>query len=407
MKKKSEKQKLFTVPYIIAFLIYTLVFLVHYSLVSIIPLILSEKMSASPSQVGTVLGLSSVGILFIRPILGYVLDRWAKKKILFVSLLFLGFSYILLIFAKTLLTFLIFRLIQIILFAAASTALITIATDLILDERKGEGLSYFTTASTLALGIGPVLGIALYNSKLLYLPYLVSGIGAFICVFFIKLLRFSDSPGIHYKKITLKSLFDSRVLAISCIIAFGYMGALSLLSFGTLYLTEINKPTSSISFVFTCFAFGILLFRILTAKLIDKGSPKNYGVLSMSLLALGLFITGIFKTYYCFYIGAFLVGGGVGILLPMGLSMAIDITSIRRRGLCTGLIYSGIDIGASLGPVLFGYLREYFNNYSSAFIIFSLVEIIAIFLFRFLVFPIYLKKKNTKYEATYADNSQI
>jgi len=388
----TEKPKLFSTSYIIAFITSTMVFMSNFLLVSLIPLHLSEKMGTSRSEIGTVLGLSSVGILILRPTMGFVLDKWGRKNFLSLSLFLLGFANLSFLFARTPMAILLLRIFQIIPFAASSTALTTIASDVIPIERRGEGLSIFTSASTLALAIGPAVGIALYKGAWYGTPFVVSAIGGFLCFIFsfaIKIPKLKQ-PNLKFK---FKSLFDRHVLVISAFVALGYMGIVGLISYGTLYASEINLPHSKVSFAITLFSFGLISLRLLTAKVMDRDGPFKSGILSMVMFSLGLGIIGIIRNSTGLYIGSFIMGGGVGILLPIGLAMAMDLVNPAKKGVCTGLIYSGIDIANSLGAMLFGYFGEIFQSFGATFLLFSIIELLGVFLFIFLIYPYYKKEK--------------
>lgn len=393
MTLAKEKPTLFTTSYIIAYLTSTMVFMSNYLLISIIPLHLSVRMGISPSGIGTILGLSTIGILILRPTMGFILDRWGRKKFLSLSLFFLGFANLSFLLARTPMAVLLIRIIQIIPFAASSTALTTIASDLIPVDRRSEGLSYFTSASTLALAIGPAVGIALYNGHWYGLPFVISAIGGILCFLLSFAIKIPKQERFT-QKIKIKSLFDKRVLVISAFVALGYMGMVGLISYGTLYASEINQPHNKVSFAITLFSFGLVALRLLTAKVMDRDGPFKSGILSMVLFSLGLGIIGMIRNLNGLYTGSFIMGGGVGILLPTGLAMAMNLVNPSKKGICTGLVYSGIDIAHSVGAMLFGYFGEIFQSFGATFFIFSIIELFVLFLFIFLIYPYYQKEKN-------------
>lgn len=349
-------------------------------------------MGISPSGIGTILGLSSLGILILRPTMGFILDKWGRKRFLSLSLFFLGFANLSFLFARTPTAVLLFRMIQIIPFAASSTALTTIASDLIPIERRGEGLSYFTSASTLALAIGPAVGIALYNGNWYGLPFVISAIGGILCFLFSFAIKFPKQEPFTLK-FKIQSLFDRRVLVISAFVALGYMGMVGLINYGSLYATEINQPHNKVSFAITLFSFGLVTLRLLTAKVMDKDGPFKSGILSMVLFSSGLGIIGLTRNLTGLYIGSFIMGGGVGILLPTGLAMAMNLVNPSKKGICTGLVYSGVDIAGSLGAMLFGYFGENLQSFGATFLMFSIIELLVLFLFIFLIYPYYQKEK--------------
>jgi MFS family permease len=400
---KNSKSRLFTSSYIISFLIAILSFCTNSIFMTVIPLVLSQRMGASKSEIGTVLGFSSIGIIIVRPLLGYALDRWGRRKILFISLFFMPIISLCYFFAKTPAAIFLVRIFQIIPYAASTTALVTIASDIVPDDRRGEGISYFTTCSTLSLAIGPAVGIALFNTNWYGWPFIVSGIlgiTCFICSFLIKI------PKINLVKIplSLRSIFDKRVLLVASVGGIAFMGAAGMYSYSTLYAKEIGLKAGNVSLAFTLFAVSLLLTRVLTSKTMDKKGPKLSGALSLSLFSAGLGIMGLWRSLPGFLVGAFILGGGMGIILPTALSMAIGLVPPHRRGICNGLVYTCVDVGSSSGAFLFGVTADLFHKYSSSYILFAVIEFLAIFLFLFVISPYYFREK-AKVDLLQAENS--
>lgn len=386
------KPKLFTSSFIIAFITSISIWLANYIIVTIIPLILSEKMQATRSEIGSILGLSSLGILFLRPIMGYIIDKLGKRLLLSCALCLLFLTNLSYVIAQSPHHILIIRILQIISFSTSSTAMTTIALDIIPENRRGEGLNYFTSASTLALALGPSLGISLFHSNFPESTFIISSLGILLCFcfsFFIKIPKKDYST----KLPPINSMFDKRILVISIIVAIGYMSTVSLTSYSTLYALELKIPQEKAALAITFFSFGIISTRIITARMIDNKGPKFSGLLSTSLFTLSLLILGTSHSITTLCLGGFLLGCGAGITLPMGLAMANALANPINRGTCTGLIYTGVDIGHSLGSALFGYLGDFYNNFGIGYLILSFINLISIIFFRFFVYPYFVKSK--------------
>lgn len=388
----QKKPRLFTPSFIISFCIATFGFFANTILMTAVPLVLSQRMTATKSEIGLVLGFSTIGIIVIRPFLGYLLDKLGRKVILFISLGLGAVVNFLFLLAKTPFDILLVRIIQIIPFAASETALTTIATDIVPLDRRGEGLSYFTTCSTLAIAIGPGIGIALYHSSWYGWPFVLSGIIgiiSFVLGFLIKI------PNIKLTKtkFSFPAVFDKRVLGVAIVGGIAFLGAAGMYSYSTLYGAEIGLKSENVSIAFTIFAISLLGTRLLTSKTMDRKGPTLSGALSLSMFGAGLAIMGLWRELPGFLLGACVLGGGMGIILPTALSMALELVPPNRRGVCNGLVYAGSDIGGSLGAYLMGATADIFHKYSSAYILFAGIEFLAVILFLFVTIPSYYREK--------------
>lgn len=67
--------------YLIAFAITVLVWSSYKLTEAVIPLLLSDQMSVSPSEIGMILGLSSISAILTRPLAGYAIDKFGRRHI--------------------------------------------------------------------------------------------------------------------------------------------------------------------------------------------------------------------------------------------------------------------------------------------------------------------------------------
>jgi MFS family permease len=349
-------------------------------------------MGASRSEIGLILGISTTSMLFSRPLVGFALDKWGRKRILMLSLVLLSFISFAYLSAKTPIAVFIIRFLQMIPFAAAITTLTTIASDLIPNERRGEGLSIFTGGSTIALAIGPGVGITLFNGKWYGLPFLLAGILGIVSFSFSFLIKEPKFIPVD-STLSIKSLFDKRVAMIALVAAICYMGFPGLMSYSTLFAKEVGIPIVYVSYVFLVYGLSELVTRLLTAKALDKKNPKIMGVVSLVFFLLSLSIIGAWRSLLGLMLGALLLGFGSGITFPTLLLMAMDMAP-HKKGVSSALLYAGLDVGTSLGALLFGVFGDLLNSYGNTYLIFAFIEVIAILCFRFVTYPYYRKEKD-------------
>jgi predicted MFS family arabinose efflux permease len=384
--KPKNNTKLINKDFVIAFIIQVLIVTCLTLMTTVVPLWMSSKFNSDTADIGFVVGLSGISTIIARPFMGFLLDRWGRKKILYISTFIFGIINFLYIFSTSSTMVLLIRFIQLVPFAASTTAIVTIATDIIPEDKRGEGLSYFTTSTTLPLAIGPSLGYALYKIEWM-MPFILSGcvgILCFVASFFLKVPKHEVST----EQYSFKSLFEKKVLIIALISALAYMALPGIFSFVTLYGQKLNINLDHIGNVYTSYAATLLLSRLIGAKIIDKKDPKISGVIALLLLAFGLILIGFSRHLFGLCAGAALLGAGAGIILPTLLMMAINIAP-TKKGICNSMVYGGLDVSNSLGASLFGYLTKLFNDFSVSYLVFSGIEWLALGLFLFATLPQY------------------
>lgn len=387
---QAKKSKLLTKNFIIIFFIDVLFASCFGILASIIPLWLSDRFKADSGAIGLVLGVTSLSTLISRPFMGYAIDRWSRKSILRLSLCLFALLNLCFLFAQSLWAVSIIRFLQCIPFAAITTCNITIATDSIPAERRGEGLSYFTAAATLPMAIGPAIGLALFKANW-YWPFIVAssiGVLCFIFSSYIKIQFFNP----QIKKFNIQSLFNKKLLMISLVGAISISVLPGVLSYLVLFAKEISLNLNAVGIIMLCYAICLFIVRVFGAKIISRTSPKITGIFAMVFLGIGVLIIGVSHDLIGIATGAILVGIGSGTMLPTMLMMALRI-SPTDRGLSNSMVFGGVDIAQSAGSYGFGAIAKLVKTYGNSYIVFSGFEIIGILVFLLLTIPHFEKDR--------------
>jgi MFS family permease len=385
---QTNSSKLITKDFIIAFIMQALNVTCFSIFNAVIPIWMTDKFGSNPAEVGLVIGLAGLSPIIGRPFMGHLLDRFGRKTILQIAVLFGGVMSLILTTAKDPTAILIIRFIQLIPFVATSTALATIASDVVPEERRGEGLSYFTTSTTLPFAFGPTIGLSLYHYNWLYPFYAAAGIGALslIATLFFKLPKFEPQT----KKFSFKATFDKRILITAAISAISFMALPTIFSFIALYGKEISLDANRIGLVYTSYATSLLITRLVGAKTIDKKDPKFSGIISFFSLILGLVTISLARSIFWMVVGGFLVGAGLGIIFPTLLMMAINMVP-EKRGVCNAMVYAGIDVASSVGASIFGVVANFVGKYSPSYMVIAGFELVGLLVFLAATMPLYNK----------------
>ena len=387
-----NKSKIFSKNFFILFFIQMMVFSSLSLTGSIFPYWLSNRFNISTYEVGVFLGLAGVSTILSRPFMGYIVDRFGRKNVLIISLLLFALTNYLYIQVTNIYAVLAIRLFQGIPFTLTTTTISTIATDLIPEDRRGEGLSYFSISSTVSLGIGPSIGFALLEVSWMR-PFIISIGTCFLSLIVSFLIRLPKQLKSNESIYSIKTILDKKILIISIVGAISFMAMPSIFSFIAFYASELNIYISNIGSIFLFYAIGLLLMRLFGARIIEKRSPAFSGGLSIILLTIGLLIISLSRSITYLLLGSLIVGSGSGIILPTLLTMALDIEP-DKKGLCNALVFGGLDLANSAGLLLFGTIVGKTGNYSFTYLMFSMFEVIALLIFIFITIPHYKRTKS-------------
>ena len=137
---------------------------------------------APAATAGLAASIFVIGALIARLFSGRIMDRVGRKRLLIIgAVLEVAFSALYLTGLGLWLLFAL-RLLHGIAFGTCSTAIGTIVTALVPDNRKGEGVGYYMLSVTLGAAIGPFLGMFLTQNAGFQTLFLVAAAVALACL---------------------------------------------------------------------------------------------------------------------------------------------------------------------------------------------------------------------------------
>lgn len=124
----------------------------------------------------------------------------------------------------------------------------------------------------------------------------------------------------------------------------------------TAYLFADPLNVGQLGVIGAYFAIGALI-GVLVGEGVRRGAgPRATAAIGVSILAIGMVITGIFAPVSYFAVGRFLAGVGAG-AMAVGLGAALaEYGPPRRRALGTAIAYAGLPAGALLALLLAAFM---------------------------------------------------
>src|SRR5512145_2457856 len=175
-----EKERLWTKDFITVSVINFLVFLIHFLLLVTIAAYAVDKFQASTGMAGLVAGIFIIGALIGRLGAGRLTEIASSKKILMIGIILFIITCLLYFAAINLILLIIVRLFNGIAYGVTSTATGTIVAQIIPDNRRGEGIGYYSLGAILAVALGPFLGILSLHYLHPMMIFVVASLFAFI-----------------------------------------------------------------------------------------------------------------------------------------------------------------------------------------------------------------------------------
>ncbi|MGN1400006.1 MAG: MFS transporter [Bacillus sp. (in: firmicutes)] len=359
-----EKERLWTPSFILLIFGNLFTFMSFQMLIPTLPPYI-KSIGASSFEVGLMTALFSVGAVFIRPFIGFILSFSQRKILVFIGALCLFFITILYPLTNIVTVLLAFRLIHGIAWGWSTTANGTAAVDLIPNSRIGEGTGFYGLSITLGMIVAPSLGLLLYESVSFdILVYVAAFLGA-IAVVLLSLVHYrmpasvekADRKQLRFSY--MGSMLEKTAIFpafLTLLIAFGY-GA--IVSFIVIFGSE--RGIENIFVFYLVNAIFATVSRPITGKLFDVKGPRMIMLVCSALTFLSLWVLSFTQNSWHLGLAGALLGIGYGSALPTLQSWALSITPPARRGITNGMTFSAIDLGIGLSGIIFGALATWLD----------------------------------------------
>ncbi len=375
-------ERLWTKDFISVSLSAFFAFLVFYTLTATLPIYVLNDLGQKQSQVGLVITVFLISAVIIRPFSGIWLDTIGRRKILISSLAFFAITTFLYLIVNNFSGLLTLRFIQGISFGLATTALGTIVAEIIPPKRRGEGMSYFSSAMILAMVFGPFLGITLMNHFSFSFLFLVCGIFGILSFVFGMTTNIPKQSISTKMPIRISNLIERKSLPISLTAAFISFGYSSIMSFITLYANELGFVEIA-SFFFIVYAVVVLMSRPFTGKLLDRKGENIIIYPGIIIFSIGLIVLGFSNIPSIFLLSAVLIGLGYGSIAPSFQTLAINTAAPARKGMATATYFMFFDIGIGLGSFVLGIVTAK-TSFHSMYIFSALIVLVTTVIYYFL-----------------------
>lgn len=262
-------------------------------------------------------------------------------------------------------------------FAIATTSTNTTAINIIPEHRKGEGISYFSLFMSLAMVIGPFVGLSITAQGGYTAMFAICAVCALLAFVLGAWARgpsvTKEMPTQVKSKLKWGDLFERKAVPIALsgfVVAFAYSGLVTFMS----VFTREQAIEQYASYFFVCFGIMIVLPRPIVGKLLDRVGEHVIVYPSIAIFAIGLVLLSAADSTVMLLVSGSIIGLGYGALLPCFQTIAVLAAPPHRRGLATATFYILFDLGYGIGSYILGFLA---SGYSYSLMYFLCAIIIA------------------------------
>lgn len=358
--------KLWTKEFITLMLSNLFLFLTLQMLLTTLPAYAKEAFQASPFQVSLITSLFAFSAIIARLFSSKALEKGKRRQLLYVGLAVSLFATLGYYWATGITMLLLMRILFGIGFGMTSTSFPTMASDVIPPKRLGEGMGYFGLSTTLAMSIGPMIGLTLLQEGG-FTPLVMITAAINVLIFPLAFLLTSSTPKDHKEPVPESGPEEAKTSLFRRLLLPGVLNFLTsityggLLSFLALFGREAGLESPQYFFLFN--ALAIILIRPLSGKIYDR-----YGHKALLIPAAVFILTGLMALTFASSTGGLLLaasfyGIGFGAMQPSLQTWMIQAVPPKQRGTANGTFLNSLDFGVAIGSMALGAIAR-FSNYT-------------------------------------------
>ncbi|MCY7808072.1 MFS transporter [Bacillus spizizenii] len=376
--EKIHTVKMWSLSFVFVTLSNAFLFMVFEMLLPTLPLFVTA-IGGGAKQVGLVTGIFMISAIAIRPFAGVLAKRFNKKYLLIFGIVISASSTGAYYLASDVSVLLLIRLIHGAGFGLATTYFATIAAEIIPKERRGEGIGYFGVGETIAVSVGPMIGIAaleLYDFERLFLGGMSILLLAVLMAVLVR--RRPEARDTAEKGMVKVKVLEKRVLFPSFLILLVGIAASGIMSFFSLY--AIEKGFRSVGMFFFLIAAASFLIRLISGKIFDRFGAAAILIPASIFSIVGLSILYIAQTNAMFFTAAICYGFGFGSIFPAIQTWCINLVEEHEHEDAMGTFFNFFDMGIGGGSLLLGVVATIYS-YQELYIASVLVYLLFLLLY--------------------------
>ena len=340
-----------------------------------------ERLGGDKSEIGLLIGMSSLASLVARPFAGYAVDAVGRRPVMLAGLGVFVLNALLYNVVQTVASVAVLRLLTGASMAIFVTSASASIADVAAPTRRGEVMSYYGLANSLAFAVGPALGGFIihagwldgfdgwFTGRMEWLSGAETGELHFTSLFLfsaaVGLLGLvivamggetrpeSVGPG---RKLDLGNLFSKVGLFPACINFASSFVMASMVTFMPLFTRDHGLKNGGSLFI--VYAAMVIVMRLSLGRFMDKYPRSWFIVPGLAALALSMVVMATATNAPQMVVSAALFGIGAGSFQPAMMALLVDRCSPAERGRALSTFTLGNDLGLSVGALLLGVIVD-------------------------------------------------
>jgi MFS family permease len=334
-------------------------------------LYITQKFHVGMTTAGVLLGISSFFGLLGSMIGGALTDKFGRKRLVIIGLVFGALSDVTLGLVNRLA--LLYPLVMVIglLGSIGGPAQNAIIVDLLPEKQRPEGFGVMRVAGNLAWIVGPTIGGFVANRSFLLLFLIDAVLSCVVAGIFYRMVPETKPETPAEKKpesvwqtvvgyrLVLRDLAFMAFLLASMLMMVVYIQMYNSMP---VYLRDYhNINPQGYGFLLTSSAITVVLFQFWLMRVIKGRAPFLMMALGTLFYTLGFTMIGFISAYALFVLSIVVITVGEMIVVPTSQALVANFAPAEMRGRYMAVFGLSWALPATIGPGAAGYILDHFN----------------------------------------------
>ena len=383
LEQQEPQTKLWTKSFIALTVSALFLFMNLQMLLSSFPAYVKDEFQAGDIMVSLVTSVFALTAIASRFMTAFLMRKVSRNVLLYIGLAIAAAITGIYVVADSIGSLLLMRVGYGIGFGIASTIIPTIVSQIIPSKRMGEGIGYFGLSTSLAMSIGPMIGLNVMKHSGFGT---LSMIGTITLLLAFPVLLLSRSLPADPKKRpepnpdksakAPKAPFNTKLILpalLNILLAITYSG---LLSFIALFGESVHLGQVGLFFLFS--AITIVIIRPISGRIFDKNGPAAVLIPSAVCVIASLIVLSYTTSMPMLIVSALLYGLGFGAIQPTIQAWMLRTSTPAQYGMANSMFYNSTDLGVAGGALVLGMISAATNygmmyRYSAGFMVLFLI----------------------------------
>ncbi|MEK3968709.1 MFS transporter [Paenibacillus odorifer] len=388
LEQQELRTKLWTKSFIALTISALFLFMNLQMLLSSFPSYVKSEFQAGDIMVSLVTSVFALTAIASRFMTAFLMRKVSRNVLLYIGLAIAAAITGLYVVADSIGSLLLMRVGYGIGFGIASTIIPTIVSQIIPSKRMGEGIGYFGLSTSLAMSIGPMIGLNVMKQSgfgTLAMIGMVTLLLAFPVLLFSRSLpaqpKKQPTPNQSESTKPLKVPFNTKLVLpaiLNVMLAITYGG---LLSFIALFGESVHLEQVGLFFLFN--AVTIIIIRPISGRLFDKRGPASVLIPAAVCVVASLTVLSYTTSMPMLIVSALLYGLGFGAIQPTIQAWMLRTSTPAQYGMANSMFYNSTDLGVASGAIILGAISAATDygimyRYSAGFMVLFLIVYVGI-----------------------------